>query len=229
MRHCGQAFEGTGCLDAAKALGPFRRGRRSPSRHSRRHRRRRCRQRATGRTRPLLPPAWRPSRLARMLPAPSPPPWARACLAASLTWQPPLSTFMVTVMPGTSASHHSHGPVGLICRGRRHAGSSSGTCPWQRPFRFSSPPWRSGPQRHSRRPFARTCPQHQCPPRALLQPRPRRRALLSLPPVALSATTHPAGCSYRLVCRGDDRCRPRSTTSLRAAGRLAPHRAPWDT
>ena len=59
MWHCGRAFESTGRFDAAKALNSFRRSRHSPSCPSRR------RQRA--------------------LPAPSPPPWARACVAGTDT------------------------------------------------------------------------------------------------------------------------------------------------
>lgn len=99
-------------MDAAKALGPFRQGRRSPSRHSPC---RRCRQRATGRTWPLLSPSWWSSRLSWLLPAPSSLPWVgcplRKCppLRPPLTWQPPLSTFTVAAMAATSASHHSHG------------------------------------------------------------------------------------------------------------------------
>ena len=45
-------------------------------------------------------------------------------------------------------------------------------------------------------------------PRVILQPRPQRRAPLTLPPAALFATRHPAGCSHELVCRGDDRRAP---------------------
>ena len=257
MRHCGRAFEGTGQLDAAKALGPFRRGRHSPSRHSR------SRQRATGWTWPLLPPAWRPRRhgrerawQARMLPGRPPPSGtpaatatvgiaaaavnlhgrplglaatsashnsnshgrhgSRATLGRHATllraaqpphhrmveptktmtfpdvswprrWWWPLLTpsplrscpkqyrvMFTAILPATTAPRGRLG--GLMDGGRHPPESSHGTRPRQRPSRFSSL-WRSVPQRHPRRPFARTCPQHQCLPRAVLQPRPRRRAI----------------------------------------------------
>ena len=129
-------------------------------------------------------------------------------------------------------------PGGLICRGRRPPGSSSGTHPPQRPSCFSSP-WQSGPQWHPRRPFApaarpwrrsrpaRMSTQRRGSLQAVLPP-PRRSfaatftrgcpcgswwRISNSPPRRSSAATYPRG-----HLRGNDRrCRP-ATSSVAAGG-----------